>query len=99
MSEERYIEWLERLEIPIDAMADIETFQDYLRDELNFNYLQVSALTDMYAFERDSLLPYGVSAVKIEYPWGEETRFSIKGYRGLFGWERTKEIAEEEGWW
>ena len=98
MSEERYIEWLERLELPVSELIDIEHFQKYLSEQLELSDTQIDALTDAYDFERESLFPYGITPISITYPWGEETRYVIKGYSGLWGWERTKEIAEEEGW-
>lgn len=89
---ERYTEWLERLDIPIEDMVTIGLFEKYLAEELGITQdKQIGALRTAWDVEQ-RLSELGVKAVSIDYPWGEETRFGIKGWRGLFGWERMKEI-------
>lgn len=90
---ERYTEWLERLDIPVEDMVTIEGFTKYLADELGITEEpRVSALTGARDIDL-RLSELDVKAISITYPWGEETRFGIKGYPGLWGWTRMKEIT------
>lgn len=90
---ERYTEWLERLDIPVEDAVTIGRFEKYLAEELGItDEPRVTALESAWDIER-RLTELGVRAISITYPWGEETRFGISGYPGLWGWTRMKEIT------
>ena len=89
--EERYVEWLERLDIPVDETTRIEKFQEYLRREFDFQESQIEALTEALRVVWDELAPRGVRPIWVHYPWGRDLRFVIAGERGLFGWRTIKE--------
>ena len=88
--EERYIAWLERLEIPTEVTTDYERFSEYLVAEFDFEESQIDALWETLEFEMEELYSRGIRPVLVEYPWGSQLRFAIQGRRGLFGWERVK---------
>lgn len=61
-------------------------------------YKRLDRLKALWAVTRarfETFPLYGVRPLTVEYPWGEETRFGIKGFPGLWGWERMQEIT---GW-
>lgn len=94
--EERYQEWLDRMEIPLEQQTDIETMRQYLKDEFGIEKeTQVQALWSAVE-EADELAKHGIHAVTITYPWGRELRFGIQGLPGLWGWKSVQEIIEEE---
>jgi len=95
-SEERYQEWLERLEIPIEDTATLDGFRDYLRDEFAIEKdTQVMALWDAIE-DKLKLEEFGIHGLTIEYPWGKELRYGVQGLPGLWGWSRVQEIVEAE---
>lgn len=97
-SEERYQEWLERMEIPLEQQTDIETMKEYLRDEFGITGdLQVEALWGATG-HKESYTEHGIRAVMVEYPWGTELRYGIQGMAGLWGWSAVQEIMSGEGW-
>jgi len=94
--EERYQEWLDRMEIPVESTADLETLKDYLRDEFEItNPLQVEALWSAIGTS-DTLADFGIHAVTVRYPWGAELRYGVQGLPGLWGWAAVQEIMSEE---
>jgi hypothetical protein len=97
--EERYIEWLERLEIPIEETATIEDLQAYLREEFGFGDAQIEALSSAAVARYEVLPEYGITPHIIEYPWGEEVRFTVEGYRGFFGFDFVKAVLEAVGYY
>ena len=95
--EERYQEWLDRMEIPVEETGDIETFKDYLRDEFEMtNPAQVEALWSALDLS-DTLADFGIHGVTIRYPWGAELRYGIQGLSGLWGWQAVLEVMSAEG--
>jgi len=92
---ERYLEWLERIEVPIEETVDIKKFQEYLEEEFAYGPKQIDTLVEAVELEWESLAPIGVRPRLIRYPWGRYLRFGIKGYKGLFGYKRMTEIT---GW-
>jgi len=92
--EERYQEWLERLDIPLEETATEEAFKTLL-EELGFTENQREALWEAATYRYEKIAPIGIRPVIIVYPWGREVRYGIKGRPGLWGYERMKEIAEE----
>lgn len=97
MSEERYIEWLERLEIPIEDSATITALQEYLKQEMIPTPEQIAALWGAAEFKYEILGAEGIRPLYITYPWGKELRFGVKGRPGLWGYESVIGfLAEEE---
>ncbi|MBU1067744.1 hypothetical protein KKE60_08150 [Patescibacteria group bacterium] len=96
--EERYQEWLDRLEIPVENQMDIESLKDYLKDEFGITgEAQVAALWDATGISADLAL-HGIRAVTITYPWGRELRYGVQGMSGLWGWGSVQEIRAGEEW-
>lgn len=98
-TEERYQEWLERLEIPIEETAVYEQFQKYLRDELEFNDAQIDALWEATHYRYEDLAEIGISPITYTYKTGprageREVRYGIAGVPGLWGYRAMKEWAE-----
>jgi hypothetical protein len=97
-SEERYQEWLERMEIPLEQQTDIETMKEYLRDEFGITGIeQVEALWSATGMKM-SLGEHGIRAITITYPWGVELRYGIQGMPGLWGWASVQQIMLGEEW-
>jgi hypothetical protein len=96
--EERYQEWLDRLEIPVENQVDIETLKSYLKDEFGITGdAQVEALWSATEVSAD-YAEHGIRAVTITYPWGRELRYGVQGMPGLWGWERVQEVRAGEEW-
>ena len=94
--EERYQEWLERMEIPLEDLDSIETMKSYLKEELDMtNPNQIEALWSAVD-KKDTLAEHGIHPVTITYPWGREVRYGVQGLAGLWGWESVQEIMAEE---
>lgn len=97
-SDERYQEWLDRLEIPVEDLTNIEDLKDYLKDEFGITGdAQVAALWSATGISAD-LAIHGIHAVTVTYPWGKELRYGVQGLAGLWGWEAIQEIREGEEW-
>ena len=97
--EERYQEWLERLEIPIEDTATYEQLQKYLRDELDFSDAQISALWEATGYRYEDLESIGIRPLIYVYETGpragqREVRYVITGVPGLWGYTAMKEWAE-----
>lgn len=94
--EERYQEWLDRMEIPLEQQSDIETMRKYLKDEFGITGdAQVAALWSAVDIA-DTLAEYGIHAVTVTYPWGKELRYGVQGMGGLWGWASVQEIMSAE---
>ena len=89
--EERYQEWLTRLEIPLEETTTVEKLQTYLRDELGMSAAQIDALVEATSFSTTNLAEAGIHPVIIEYPWGREVRYGVEGHPGLWGYESAIE--------
>jgi len=97
MGAERYLDWLERTELPISATTSIRGLQDYLEEELfTPTERQLNALWDAVGFKYETLAPIGIRPVLVTFPWGEELRFGVKGRPGLWGLESVMGFLEEE---
>lgn len=95
-SDERYQEWLERMEIPLDQQTDIESMKTYLKDEFNITgEAQVQALWSAVDIQ-DRLAELGIHAVTVQYPWGAQLRYGVQGMSGLWGWDSVQQIMEAE---
>jgi len=92
--EERYIEWLERLDIPVEETTSIRRFQRYLRVQFDITRpRQIAALWETAQTKLTEWAPAGVKPVRVKYPWGHLVRFAIKGLRGLFSLRRMRELV------
>lgn len=95
-SEERYQEWLDRMDIPIEDLTDIETLRSYLKDEMGITGdAQVQALWEAAGIS-NQLSTYGIRAVTVTYPWGNELRYGVQGLPGLWSWASVQTIMAEE---
>jgi len=101
MTEERYIEWLERLDIDVEETTRRERLQWALRRELGYHpsEAQIDAAWKTVQVVWEELAPRGVRPVQIRYPWGTDLRFVVSGRRGLFGWQSIKEMFGIETPW
>jgi len=93
------MEWLERMDIPIEETTEITRFQEYLKAE--FGIVEPSRVEALWGATRTAttLAEAGIRQVTIQYPWGRETRYGVAGMPGLWGWESVRTIMAEEGWW
>lgn len=96
--EKEYEEWLGRLDIPIEAQADIDTFRKHLAEELGITTdAQVEALWGALDVT-STFAAHGVKQVRVDYSWGVEVRYGIQGMSGLWGWDALQEVRAGEGW-
>jgi hypothetical protein len=96
--DERYQEWLERMEIPIENTTNIEIFKDYLRDEFGItDDPRITALWDAVDKTAD-LAEHGIYPVTVNYVTRgfKELRYGVQGLPGLWGWAAVQEIMSEE---
>lgn len=105
-AEDRYEDFLNRLDLPIEAWEDKERLREALVDILGSEPTdaQVEALWETMETERASkwdepwLEEHGVSTVPVSYPWGTQIRYAIQGLPGLWSRETIEMLREEEGW-
>jgi hypothetical protein len=94
--EERYQEWLERMEIPIENQTNIEALKEYLAGQLiEPSDAQVQALWSATGI-KDTLADFGIHAVIVHFTTGNQLRYGIQGLAGLWGWEAVQTIMAEE---
>jgi len=94
--EERYIDWLNRMDIPIEQQTDIETLRKYLSDEFSITKdAQVTALWGATKVS-DLLADYGIYYVGVRENWGINPRFAVQGLAGLWNWESIQGIIAAE---
>ena len=104
--DERYEDFLNRLDLPIEAWEDKERLREELREQLKYepSDAQVESLWEtMETLKRERwdepwLREHGVRTVVVHYPWGSEVRYGIQGIPGLWGRWAVERIREEEGW-
>ena len=99
------LEALERLDIPIEDVTTINELRQMLLDEfgitavsdLNLTRESLQKMMKTAAFVKKELIPLGVKPVRVEYPSGKIiTRFSIAGFRGLYGVEAVNEYLQAQ---
>lgn len=96
--DEKVADWLQRMDIPIEAQVTIEAFKQYLKDEFSwYTDAQTEVLIEAFKAET-SVEEHGIRAVTVTYRWGIELRYGVQGMPGLWGWESVQEIREGEGW-
>lgn len=104
--DERYEDFLNRLDLPIEAWEDKERLREELRTQLGYepSTRQVESLWETIEemkrerWDEPWLREHGIRRIPVHYPWGTQTRYAIQGLRGLFGREFVERIREEEGW-
>ncbi|MBW2559876.1 MAG: hypothetical protein JRE40_03355 [Deltaproteobacteria bacterium] len=95
---------LERMDIDVEDTVEIERFREALADRLGYepSDRQTEAFWQVNEAYWDMMERRGIRAWTVEYPWGRQTRFTIKGYRGFFGTEgvkRTTGLDLHRMWW
>lgn len=92
-------EWLRRQDFPIEETVTLERWLSYLESEFGIHKGSLEVAKEIFEERYEFYEPLGIRAVERHYTVrGEpmvETRYVIKGYRGLWGRERMLEIAEE----
>jgi len=94
-TEERYIEWLERMDLDIEDSTSIEALQDVLAKEMTVTPGRLDALWSAIQTSYEELAPQGIHAVLVHYSWGDDLRFGVKGHPGLWGWSSVLRFMEE----
>ena len=98
MDEDKCLDWLERLDIPVEEMKTVEGLKKYLEREFpGYKDTQINALVETAGIEV-SYSDHGITGLTITYPWGVEHRYGIQGLPGLWGWESVQTIREGEEW-
>ena len=99
---ERYLEWLEREQIPDTAMVTLQSLKEYLEDQLMkagrkafpFSEKQVQALYRAAHFETKTLVELGIRAVYQPRYLYHPVRYLIKGQPGLWGFAKVQKVLE-----
>jgi len=91
-----YLEILEALDVPIEDTVTADKFRESLGSFLNSNTeegrtKQTEAMEEALKMKFNSMLPLGVTPKRINFGWGYQLRFTIKGKKGWFGIERIRE--------
>lgn len=92
-----YLDVLEAMDIPIEDTVTIEKFQTAIKSFLNAKTAegkanQTDALMSALNMKYDKMVPMGITPKRINFGWGHQLRFGIKGKQGWFGIEKTREI-------
>lgn len=90
--EQKCIEWLERLDIPVEETATVERLTRYLIDELGYGDAQIDALIEAADFTYIDLASVGIHPFTIKFPWGKDVRYGITGAPGAWGFEHMMEF-------
>lgn len=96
-----YLEVLEAMDVPIEDTVTIEKFQSALSSFLNAKTAegkvhQTDAMMEALKMKYDKMIPLGVTPRRINFGWGHQLRFGIKGKKGWFGIEKTREAMGKE---
>jgi len=90
---DEYLEVLERFDIPITDRVNRRRFQEKLEEILGkFTPKDTEPFWEASQWGLEELLPRGVRQIEVKYPWGRQLRYTIKGYRGLFGIRKVMEM-------
>jgi len=83
---DEYLEILERFDIPLEKSWKKEEFIEELSERMGkYAPEDWEPWWEANQWRWYELAPAGARPVLVRYPWGEQLRFAIKGYRGLFG--------------
>jgi len=104
--DERYEDFLNRMDVPVEAWEDKERLRAHLREQLGYEPYdtQIEALWEYMETQKTEkwdepyLREHGVRRIVVYYPWGSQVRYVVQGLRGLFGREFVEKLREEEGW-
>jgi len=99
-------DFLNRLDLPLEAWEDKERLREELRTQLGYEPTerQLDRLWEtMEELRRERwdepwLREHGVRTVVRHLAEGIDVRYAIQGLRGLFGKEFVERLREEEGW-
>lgn len=97
-TDEEYEDTLARLDIPVEAQLDRDTFLKYLAEELGIKNMDFADSLWEASGTSTSWAEHGIRGVPITYPWGREVRYGVQGMPGLWSWASVKEIEASEGW-
>ncbi len=92
--EEKYMEWLERLEISVEDTSTLTKLTDYLVTELGYSDSQVDAIVGAVDFRDVDLADVGIHPFTIEFEWGKQIRYGIEGLPGAWGYSKMREVYE-----
>lgn len=95
---EEYEDTLARLDIPVEAQIDRDTFLKYLAEELGITNTDFTDSLWEASGTATSWAEHGIRGVPITYRWGIEVRYGVQGMPGLWSWKSVQEIREGEGW-
>jgi len=95
---EEYGDTFVRLDIPLEKQTDIETFKQYLAEELGITNLDFQESLWAETDTTFRMAEHGIRGITITYPWGREVRYAVQGMPGLWGYESVREIMESEEW-
>lgn len=100
MSKESFIDWLNRLDVPVEHTGTVDAYLDYLETQLGIHGGSLTVAKDVYAEKYNYLAELDIFSFPRHYiVAGEkrtETRYAISGYPGSWGRERAIEIAIEK---
>jgi len=95
-------EWLRRQEIEIEETLTVEAYEKAVSEvmDIEFTPEQEAVVAHIWDEKYERLLPYGIRTVTYTYATGPragqvETRWVVKGYPGLWGYEGMRGIYEE----
>ena len=97
---EEYEDTLVRLDIPVEAQIDKDTFLKYLAEELGIKNTDFTDSLWEASGPVSSWAEHGIRGVTINYVTRgfKEVRYGIQGMPGLWSWSSVQGIREEEGW-
>ena len=97
---EEYEDTLARLDIPVEAQIDRDTFLKYLAEELGITNTDFTDSLWEASGTATSWAEHGIRGVQINYVTKgyKEVRYGIQGMSGLWSWTSVQEIRAGEGW-
>lgn len=95
---EEYEDTLVRLDIPVEAQVDRDTFIKYLAEELGITNMDFIEPLWESSDTVSSWAEHGIRGVTITYRGGREVRYGVQGMPGLWGWASVKAIEAGEEW-
>lgn len=97
MAEERYLEWLERADIPIEDTVTLDKLRDYLTEWLGFTPTnqQLDAVGQAVATRYEQLPQVGIEFERIDQKWGSQYVFRDTETGRFVSRTQVKAIWEE----
>lgn len=96
MAEERYLEWLDRANIPIEDTVTLDKLRDYLTEWLGFSPTnqQLNAVGTAVAAKYEELPAAGIEFERIEQKWGSQFVFRDTATGRFVGRAQVRSIWE-----